>query len=200
MSKSVRRKIADSCRDFCRKSEAILEAFQGIPSRDESDARPLAVATIRAKSLASENIQAEWLVAMLLILWGNFCRNIITAHPQSANSRAKGLSWHSANAALRECAALSGNGRVPRNIYMQIQAVLAAVDSPAGKIAAARNLFAHRSRKSWNVFQNEFPGWGRKNYLGITVCSDIVPDKGVPRMEFWIRRLQTMARQIQENI
>lgn len=182
-----------------------MEAFRGIPSRAASGARPLAIATIRAKSLASENIQAEWLVAMLLLLWGNFCRNIITAHsivarPQGVDSRAEFFPWHSAHNASQKCVALRDSGQMPPDICEQIKAVLAAADSPAGKIAAARNLFAHRSRKSWDVFRGEFPGWGRKNYLGITVCSDIVPEKGVSQMEFWIRRLQTMARQIQENI
>lgn len=193
---SARRKIEDSCRWFCSASERILAAFQRIPPCDASVVRPIGVAEVRGKSLAPENIQSEWLVAALLLLWGNFCRDLVAACSRGDTCREKNLSWHSAYAVVKECRALRESGQMPQDIYENIQLVLYSSDSPASQIAAARNLFAHRSHKSWRHFRDEFPEWRRGNYLGVAVCSRVVPGAGVTQMEFWVKRLQSMARQI----
>lgn len=194
-------KVATLCRGFCSGSDGILKAFEGVQSRAAASAAPLRIADIRAEWLAPENIQAEWLTGMLLLLWGGFCRNVVAACSQDADCRLKGISWHSAEAVNKECRRLREDGRMSLAACAAVMNVVSAPDSPAGKITAARNLFAHRSHQSWRRFREAFPNWRPGNYLGMTVCGRILPDAGgATQMEFWVKRLQTLSKQMERDL
>ena len=204
MSEGMSERIVACCRWFHAASEDILNAFKRIQVEGNSSLRRLKIKDVRAELLSSDNAQAEWLVILLHLLWGNFCRDIVVAC-STLNGRhdpviGPKFQWHLASRVVIFCEQLSKDEKMNAMSCEKIKLILAAYTSPIRRITAARNLFAHRSCESLSSFKDAFPAPHPQNYLGLAVCCHRERKMKTSQMESWIKDLQMLANQIEKDL